>query len=459
MQKKLLAVAVAGALAAPVAAMAQSSVTISGAINVWYEQAGATGATNTVPAGGSISTFDIKNRDRMQDAAGSNIRFTAVEDIGSGMQGFMQVESAVMNNANTRPDAANQATNGALTNISNAGGWGTRNSGVGLRGQSWGEILIGVWDIHYNEHWVVDNQIIKGATQTVSNGLNGTVNNFGGIGIGGRSGNVIRYQSPNWSGFDFKLVYARPSDGAVPTTLGVSEGTKNKAYNFAPRWSNGPIVVGFSYLQDKDLALAAAPVIYSGATMVNTATGAAVASTLPGAQNLVTVTSQRLYGAYTFPFGLKLGLVYDSSKIKMKSSNNGGTSTIPESELKRNVITLPISWNTGAHTIFATYSQADKTKGSIGTGNGTSADLSNLVVTPSGATTNVGDVSSNSKAKMYVLGYQFDLSKRTNMHVSYTQIKNDALASYDTFSNTTGMTTTSFGADPRIIALGLRHAF
>jgi len=80
-------------------------------------------------------------------------------------------------------------------------------------------------------------------------------------------------------------------------------------------------------------------------------------------------------------------------------------------------------------------------------------------VTPSGATTNVGDVSSNSKAKMYVLGYQFDLSKRTNLHLSYTQIKNDHLASYDTFSNTTGMTTSSFGADPRIISLGLRHAF
>jgi len=244
MQKKLLAVAVAGALAAPAAAMAQSSVTISGAINLWYEQAGATGATNSVPAGGSISTFDIKNRDRIQDAQGSNIRFTAVEDIGGGMQGFMQVETAVMNNANTRTDAANQPAQ-ALTTSANAGGWGTRNSGVGLRGQSWGEILLGVWDVHYNEHWVVDNQLIKGATQTVTNGLMNTVNGFGGLVVGGRSSNVIRYQSPNWGGFDFKLVYARPSDNAVPTTLGAAEGTKNKAVNFAPRWSNGPIVVGF----------------------------------------------------------------------------------------------------------------------------------------------------------------------------------------------------------------------
>lgn len=461
MQKKLLAVAVAGALAAPVAAMAQSSVTISGAINIWYEQAGATGATNSVPATPTTtSTFDIRNRDRIQDAAGSNIRFTAVEDIGSGLQGFMQVESAVINNANTRNDAAG---NGITTS-----GWATRNSGVGLRGQTWGEILLGVWDIHYNEAWVVDDFIIKGATHTVSNGLSGTVMGFGGassataLQVGGRYGNVIRYQSPNWGGFDFRLAYSRPTDGAVSTTPGVLDNTKNKVYNFAPRWSNGPIVVGASFLQDKDIAVAS-PTIFSGATVQNNSSGTPVnlgtnGFALPGTSNAATVTSNRLYGAYTFPFGLKLGVVYDASKIKMKSSTSA-TSTIPESELKRTVWTLPISWTTGAHMIFASYSQADKTKGSIGTANGVSVDLSNLLVTPAGSTTSAGDVSSNSKAKMYVLGYQFALSKRTNMHVSYTQIKNDPLASYDTFSNTVGMTNSSFGADPRILSLGLRHAF
>src|ERR1700704_1435360 len=84
MQKKLLAVAVAGALTAPAMALAQSSVTVSGNINFWYETAGATGATNTCPtAGCTVSTFDVKNRDRMQDGNGSNVRFTAVEDLGT----------------------------------------------------------------------------------------------------------------------------------------------------------------------------------------------------------------------------------------------------------------------------------------------------------------------------------------------------------------------------------------
>ena len=99
MQKKLLAVAVAGALAAPVGALAQSSVTISGALNLWYESAGATGATmqgpiQTTPLANTAG-FDVKRRDRIQDGAGSNIRFTVVEDLGGGMQAFGQVESAV----------------------------------------------------------------------------------------------------------------------------------------------------------------------------------------------------------------------------------------------------------------------------------------------------------------------------------------------------------------------------
>jgi len=179
-----------------------------------------------------------------------------------------------------------------------------------------------------------------------------------------------------------------------------------------------------------------------------------------GTANRGTVTSSRLSGAYTFPFGLKLGLIYDQSKLKMSSTGATAAVTIPDSEVKRNVWVLPISFNTGAHTIFLTYAQSDKLKGSVGQTNGTSAALSNIVVTPAGpGATAVGDVSSNSKAKYYSLGYQFDLSKRTNMHLSYNQIKNDKLAGYDFFSNNVGMAGSNFGADPRIISIGLRHAF
>jgi len=485
MQKKLLAVAVVGALAAPMAAMAQSSVTVSGNINIWYETAGATGATNTCPTTGcTVSTFDVKSRDRIQDGNGSNIRFAAVEDVGSGMQAFAQVETAVINNSNTRNDAVGTGT--AVTTLQNAGGWGTRNSGVGLRGQAWGEVLIGVWDVHYNEQYGSDGLLIKAASHDSMLGLmngfgtGGAATGAGGIGgvsIGARYSNVLRYQSPNWGGFSFRASYARPTDGLVPTATStaspnVTEGTKNKVINFAPQFNMGGIHVGFSYLKDSDIVMGQSTV-YSSASVFNQtgvpsgttgvalgAAGAGATIGSAGTSNLGTVTSNRLFGAYAFPFGLKVGLVIDQSKLTVKSTGTA-TATFGNTEIKRTVWGIPLVYTIGAHTIGASYAQASKLSGSVGQLGATSIGVSDIGVVASGAAAgatpqSVGD---NSKAKMYVLAYTYDLSKRTNIHVSYAQIKNDNLIGYDFFANPAGMSSTSFGADPRIYSLGLRHAF
>ena len=408
--------------------MAQS-VTVSGALNLWMESAGASGATQSqAVSGASPTTFDVKSRSRIQDGNGSNVRFTAVEDLGGGMQAFGQVESAVFNNADTRQNALGNATPAT-------GGWGTRNSGVGLRGSSWGEVLLGIWDVHYNEQYAVDNSILKGASHTSVLGLMNTFGVTGGPAIGGRYSNVLRYQSPNWSGFNVKGSYSRPTDGVVSTTPGVTEGTKNTALNIAPQYSNGPIFVGFSYLDDKDI----------NSTGANTQ----VANTTALVTGLMEVKSQRLSGAYTFPFGLKLGFVYDTSKMTTKVTSPATTA----SELKRNVWAVPISFSSGAHTGFLTYAKASKLKGTI---NGT--DLSLITVTPAGATT-PSTLDSDTGASYMNIGYQFDLSKRTTLHASWSQITNQKLASYDFFANGVGMAAANYGADPRIISLGLRHAF
>jgi predicted porin len=445
MHKKLLAVAVAGALAAPAVAMAQSAVTISGALNLWYESAGASGASNAPNA--TASTFNVKSRDRISDGNGSNIRFTAVEDIGGGVQGFGQVESAVLCNAQTRNDDLGNPGQ-AATSPQTACGWATRNSGVGLRGAAWGEVLFGIWDTHYTESYAVDNQLVKGGSHSSSLAvLNsfGTVGwstgagSLGGISIGTRLSNVIRYQSPSWAGFNFRASMARPTDGVVPTTGTVADGKKNRAWNIVPTYSNGPIYASWSYFVDKD-AIGTGAATYTGATG-----GAAVAGGAAGVA-LYKITSSRPEFAYTFPFGLKLGLILDWSKVEVAANAGAGT------ELKKTTWSIPISWNTGAHTIFATYAQASKLKGSI---NG--ADLSTINITPNGGTAQSMD--NNTGAKFYALGYQFDLSKRTTIHAAFTQIKNESLAGYDYFSNTVSMANGNFGADPRIISLGVRHAF
>src|SRR5258706_6739106 len=312
MHKKLLAVAVAGALDAPAVAMAQSAVTISGALNLWYESAGASGATNATTAASTVSTFDVKTRDRISDGNGSNIRFTATEDLGGGIAGFGQVESAVLTNAQTRNDGLGnpgQATTSPQTGC----GWATRNSGVGLRGQAWGEVLLGIWDTHYTEAYAVDNQLIKGGSHSSSLAvLNsfGTVGwatragSLGGISIGNRLSNVIRYQSPSWAGFNFRLSMARPTDGTVPVTGDVTDGKKNRAFNFVPTYSNGPIYASWSFFSDKD-AIGTGAALYTGAAGGGTLAGGA------GSTALYKITSSRPEFPYTFPFGLKLGMILD----------------------------------------------------------------------------------------------------------------------------------------------------
>jgi predicted porin len=449
MHKKLLAVAVAGALAAPAVAMAQSAVTISGALNLWYESAGATGATNSA-TGTNPSTFVVKTRDRVSDGNGSNIRFTATEDLGGGIAGFGQVESAVLCNAQTRNDDLGNPGQ-ATTSPQTACGWATRNSGVGLRGAAWGEVLLGIWDTHYTESYAVDNQLIKGGSHTSSLAvLNsfGTVGwatgagSLGGISIGNRLSNVIRYQSPSWAGFNFRLSMARPTDGNVPTTGTVADGKKNRAFNFVPNYSNGPIYASWSWFKDKD-AIGTGAATFVAGTAQNGPTVAGGAGTAA----VYTITSSRPEFAYTFPFGLKLGVILDWSKVEVAANAGAGT------ELKKTTFSLPVSWTSGPHAVFATYAMASKLKGSI---NGTG--LSGISVTPAGSTSSQS-MDSHTGAKFFSLGYQFDISKRTNVHVAYAQIKNDSLAGYDFFSNTVGMANGNFGADPRIISLGVRHAF
>jgi predicted porin len=459
-------------LAAPGVALAQSSVTVSGSIKLWYEVSNATGASNIAQSGSPVTTFDLPRRDRIQDGNASNIRFTAVEDVGSGLQGFIQVESAVLNNANTRNDAAgnaSQAANGPQT----AGGWATRNSGVGLRSQTLGEVLIGVWDVHYNEQDAVDYQQLKGPLHSSVLGVMNTIGaagwatgagSIGGLQIGARYSNVIRYQSPSWSGINFRLAYARPSDNVVPTAANtVVDGAKNKVLNAAVQWNFGPITVGASGLRDADVVMTQAA-LYSGATVTDTSGAGPFAATVGSANagstgtNLATVTSGRFSAAYLFPFGLRIGYVYDRSKLLVRSSGAG----FGDSEFKRSVWALPFSYSTGAHTLFATYAQAARLNGAIGQpGGAQSVQLSNVGVTPTGAEPGALPLAMGSEtgARFYSVGYQYDLSKRTNLHLNFTQIKNDKLAGYDFYANGVGMGNGNFGADPTVVSLGLRHAF
>src|SRR5712691_2334428 len=129
MQKKLLTMAVAGALAAPCIALAQSSVEVYGTINMAFGKFkygdGATGRTADGTArttvGADVSKWDVAN-------GASNYGLRGRENVGGGLSAWFQIEQ----NAPLER-SSNQAIKPA-----------SRNSAVGIQG-GFGNVFVGQW--------------------------------------------------------------------------------------------------------------------------------------------------------------------------------------------------------------------------------------------------------------------------------------------------------------------------
>jgi predicted porin len=432
MNRKVLAAAVAAAFVAP-AAFAQSSVTVGGTINILWDNVRANGNTGGDVAGGANNS--LRSHDRVRDGAGSNIRFTVIEDLGGGTSAFAQVESAVVNNSDTRGDLVGNAGAAANTAI-----WGNRNTAVGIRSKVAGRFLIGVWDVHYHEHYAIDPAWIPGNSAWSTLSLNQNMGSGFNVNptFGGRLSNVIRWDSPNWSGFSLSATYARPSDGAPRNTASgdVRDGKKNRNWSISPRFERGGLSIVYSYMQDKDAT--------TGATLSFAGTNVA-AGTVSAAWK---ITSNRLGIRYKFPFGLGIGAIWDNGKV-----SNNTTVVAAQISVKRDVWAFPISYDTGNHHVMATYARARDWRGTIG-GVGVGGVLSPAIGGAAAGSFNFG---SDTGASFFSIGYMYNLSQRTNVSVGYARTRNEALVRYDMFANNTG--NTAVGADPRSFSLGLRHTF
>src|ERR671936_476543 len=104
MQKKLLTMAVAGALAAPCIALAQSSVEVYGTINMAFGKFKYSGATSaTVP---DVSKWDVAQ-------GASNYGLRGRESLGGGLTAWFQIEENAplerSNNISITPASRNSA--------------------------------------------------------------------------------------------------------------------------------------------------------------------------------------------------------------------------------------------------------------------------------------------------------------------------------------------------------------
>jgi predicted porin len=216
MNKKLIAVAVAGLLAAPLVAQAQTAnVVLYGRLNLTLEYVNAT----------APGTVDTPNVARLSSNS-SRFGLRGTEALGGGLNAIWQIESSVNGDA----------------------GGGTiagRDTFLGLQG-SWGTVRFGNFLAPYD-----DLHPIFGDTNTYLTtmaGMTGVWANNGGYNKGNgafddRLANSLRYDSPNIAGFTGSIQAALYDDAGT--------GGSNSAtvWSTAGKYQNGPFTgaIGFEY--------------------------------------------------------------------------------------------------------------------------------------------------------------------------------------------------------------------
>jgi predicted porin len=302
MNKRLLAVAVAGALAAPAAAFAQSSVTISGVFKGGFESLKYSGI-----AAGNNSVSGV-----VDDS--SRIIFNVTEDLGGGLQAIGQIDMRF--NVDVGGAAATGGSVGA-----------TGNNHVGLRSKSWGRIFLGRQDVHYFNR--ESDLTVRGTLRADSISILSFAGG-GGQSIAGatRTANIVHYTTPNWGGFTLIAAYSSNAKAQDADLAGAVR--KGRAWHLNPNMAGANWQVGYSYWSGKD----------------------------DGGGNAIATGNQRgdrLYGSYRWG-GFKIGLAWDSSRIK--GATNGLTLS------KRSAWSIPASYSWGAHSVHAHYSKARSDKSS-----------------------------------------------------------------------------------------------
>jgi predicted porin len=217
MQKKLLALAVAGALV-PAAAMAQSSVEIYGRANLGIDSWEADGAT------GAGINFD--RRTRVYDGS-SRVGFRVNEALGGGMRAFVVIETGI------NIDTGNVAGQSGAPNVSTAT-WASRDSYVGLGG-GWGDVRFGRQSI-----WWANGVIAQTGANYINTAVDGLINDPGLLAIPvARQSSTFSYNTPTFGGFNASLSYSPHTQESGTTFDGAAD--EGSVWGVTGRYTAGAI--------------------------------------------------------------------------------------------------------------------------------------------------------------------------------------------------------------------------
>jgi len=401
MQKKLLTVAVASALAAPGAALAQ--VEVYGFISVAVQQFKYSESTSGAP---SVSKFDVSSH-------GSNYGIRGRENLGGGLTAWFQIEqNAPMERSN----------NVAITPAS-------RNTAVGFQG-GWGNFFIGQWTTPWADLeslWSIGS----GGGYSPSLSIIGRRETTGSA----PNPNCINGHISGALGFTTTQPVCDPVEGGGGVGHPFWRRVSQSIFYYSPVFGGAQVKLAYQTNEGKSEAgipgiVAADPWLFSGAIQWSGMGGRArigaaydvhAEFTTPGEDD----TGWTIKGGYNFGI-FDVGLAYEEMTYKTLAG---------DVEATQYGIALAIPIGQGA--IRASYSEAEKLE------------------TPAGET--------ETGATQYTIGYDYRFSKRTTVGFGYAKIDNDSGAVFTWTGAPPNQTGTGLaplpGSDPETIFVSVIHRF
>ena len=417
MNKKVMTLAVASALAAPAAVFAQApTVQLYGRINTGYDNYSATGSTAGTTAAGVTS--DFKGRSRIFDS-GSRLGVRGTENLGNGLSAVFQIENGVN---------IDSGDNNGQSGVANAstGFFASRDSYLGLQG-NWGRVTFGRQSLYWT-NGAIDQQ----AANYVNSGIPWTSTGVSGrlAGVSARINNVALYTSPTWNGFYVTAGYS--ANGGGGNNEGAASGTG---------------------ITNSDASVWAVRAAYNGMFNLQYDYGVNQAASVSTVATRLKIVGQKIGVSWPYQPGARISLLTAQTKndngVVVLNFRNAGDS------VKQSHVTLVWEHTFGNLQAMASW-------GKLRTASGCSATAVQGAIANTTAAQNGCD---GTDANAYMLGLRYNMSKRTALYTTYNRINNGsnqhsnyAAGGYAS-AGIGGVPSASVGADPRIWAIGIHHNF
>ncbi|HWZ48158.1 MAG TPA: porin [Herbaspirillum sp.] len=409
-KSKLMFAAIGAAFALPIAAQAQTNVTVYGMLYPslnYLSLSGASGAGSTSTLSTAPAVRPNNSTLTSMESPNSRLGFRGSEDLGSGLSAIFQLEMGFSSNT------------GALTTANTPF---ARDTFVGLASQSFGTIRLGNMDTVYKNlgdqmpflgitsgNFMSGSNILSRATFTAD-----SANSFH-----LRRANSVYYTSPQVAGatglFDW-------------SPNGTADDSKQGVISTGVKYENGPIYAALAYERHTDMFGASTGLKANGGS--DTALANSVDFTT-GAHS----TDQAFRGSFQYSFPDNWKAEVDIANLRY--SESGQTARGKFNTYSTTTWSLSVEKDIGALSLVGAYGRE-----------------------AAGTCTLTGSVACSTnglQAQMLNLGVGYFLSKRTELFAVYSKYLTGQSAYAVNVYSDAGKP--SAGQDANIVALGILHRF